>query len=140
MLGRATEARLGDDPQKLAKTAAALGVRDLVSGSLQRAGPRLRVNIALAEMPSGTMLWAGRVDGDAADVFSLQDQVVVAVATAVDSGIRRAEIARIRTAPPRSHDAFELHLRAIAEIHPITWASCDRALGFLAAAIETDGS
>jgi len=118
--------------------AAALGLHYLVSGSLQRGGTRLRVNVTLASVATGATLWGSRVDGSDADVFGLQDQVADAVAAAVDPNLRRAETERLRTRPPERPDAYASHLRGVAELHPIGWASCERALWHLSEALRLD--
>lgn len=138
VLARATGAQLGVSPGQAVEAARRLSLRYLVSGSVQRAGARIRVNVALADASSAAALWAERIDGEASDVFTLQDLVAARVAAAVDPGVRRAETARLRNAPPRSHDAYEAYLRAMAAIEQVSLENCDRALGLLGEALRQD--
>jgi len=60
----------------------ALGVGSILSGSLQRAGGRLRINVRL-EAVDGALLWSNRYDGDMDDIFALQDDVARQVVEAL---------------------------------------------------------
>ena len=50
-----------------------LGVRYVLEGSVRRAGGKLRLTGQLIDAPTGHHVWAGRFDGEAAEVFELQD-------------------------------------------------------------------
>ena len=53
-----------------------LGVRYALEGSVRRSGNRLRIMGQLVDATSGAHIWADRFDGDAGDVFALQDRTV----------------------------------------------------------------
>ena len=80
----------------------------VVHGSLRRSGDRLRLTAQLSEVREGYQLWSQRFDSTMKDLFSLQDELSVAV----------LEKLRLRLTPctekptgrnPQSHD---LYLRA----------------------------
>jgi TolB-like protein len=56
-----------------------LGVRYVLEGSVRRAGTRLRILGQLADATSGMQIWADRFDGDAREVFELQDRITESV-------------------------------------------------------------
>ncbi|MCO5064268.1 MAG: winged helix-turn-helix domain-containing protein [Rhizobiaceae bacterium] len=56
-----------------------LGARYVVSGSVRRSARQIRISVHLTETKMFRSLWAERFDGDLADVFHLQDQVVRSV-------------------------------------------------------------
>jgi TolB-like protein/Tfp pilus assembly protein PilF len=60
-----------------------LGVQFVIEGSVRRAAARVRINVQLIDAEDGTHLWADRFDRDLADVFSLQDEVVGKVVSAL---------------------------------------------------------
>ena len=60
-----------------------LGVRYVVEGSVRRAATRVRINVQLIDANDGTHLWAERFDRDLADIFSLQDEVVGRIVSAL---------------------------------------------------------
>ncbi|TPI29754.1 tetratricopeptide repeat protein [Mesorhizobium sp. B3-1-9] len=70
------------DAQSIAKK---LGVRYVVEGSVRRVAGQVRIGVRLTEATMNRCLWAERFDGDLADVFRLQDQVVRKVVAALAS-------------------------------------------------------
>ena len=68
-----------------------LGVRYLLTGSLRRAGPRLRLEVELTEAASGRILWRERYDGRLADLFTFQDDVTATLAAGLAVRISEAE-------------------------------------------------
>jgi tetratricopeptide (TPR) repeat protein len=115
-----------------------LGVRYVLEGSVRKAGSRVRITGQLIDALTGTHLWADRFDGSLEDVFELQDQVAASVAGVIEPALQAAEVARARGKRPENLDAYDLYLRALPELRPITKEGCDRALGFLCRAIDIE--
>ena len=103
---------------KPAEIAAALGVRFLLEGSIRRVGDDMRINAQLIDATNAGHLWAERFDGQWADVFALQDQVVTSIAGALKlrlvSGQGKSDFAS-GTKNPAAYDAYlrgmDLYLR-----------------------------
>jgi tetratricopeptide (TPR) repeat protein len=53
----------------------ALGVRNVLEGSVRREGDKLRVTVQLIDTSNGYHLWAGTYDRDWADVIAIQDDI-----------------------------------------------------------------
>ncbi|MBZ9810440.1 MULTISPECIES: winged helix-turn-helix domain-containing tetratricopeptide repeat protein [unclassified Mesorhizobium] len=68
------------DTQSIAKE---LGVQYIVEGSVRRVAGQVRIGARLTEATMNRCLWAERFDGDLADLFHLQDQVVRRVVAAL---------------------------------------------------------
>lgn len=64
-----------------ARVAEELGVRHVVRASLRRSGNRVRVDAELADAISGRIVWSDRFDHASADLFTLQDDLVQALAS-----------------------------------------------------------
>ncbi|MGF6178689.1 adenylate/guanylate cyclase domain-containing protein, partial [Ensifer sp. 4252] len=60
-----------------------LGVRYLIEGSVRRASTRVRINAQLIDASNTSCLWAERIDCDLADIFTLQDEVIVKIINAL---------------------------------------------------------
>ena len=73
-----------------------LAVRYVLEGSLRRADNRVRVNAQLIDAETDTHLWAERFDGDAGDLFALQDEITSRIAAALDLELVGAEATRDR--------------------------------------------
>jgi len=89
-----------------------LGVRYVLKGSVQRDQNRVRVNAQLIDTESGAHLWAERLEEDMADLFKLQDQIVMRLANTLNSALIKAEAAKgARSTNP---DANDLVMRGLA--------------------------
>jgi TolB-like protein len=115
-----------------------LGVRYVVSGTVRQAGNRVRVTVALEDTTDGVPAWSDHFDHAVDEVFALQDRIVGSIVAALEPGLRRAEIERLRRRPTELPAAYEAYLRAIACLHPMTRTNCDSALAFLTQAVTLD--
>ena len=80
-----------------------LGVRYVLEGSVRRSGNQVRVNAQLIDAATAAHLWAERFDGDAGDLFALQDEITSRIAVALDLELVGAEAARA-TEHPETQD------------------------------------
>jgi TolB-like protein len=115
-----------------------LGVRYVLEGSVRKIGARVRVSGQLIEAASGRQLWAERFDGDVADIFELQDQIVVRVVGAIAPQLERAEIDRVKQAATADLAAYDLYLRGLAHWNRWTREDNAAALECFYAAIDKD--
>jgi TolB-like protein len=114
-----------------------LGVGYALEGSVRRAGDRLRIAGQLIDARSGAHLWADRFDGEASDVFDLQDRIAERVVAAIEPTLQLAEIAR-RKRRPSSLDAYDLLLRGWELEFAFTADSLAKALDCLRQAVALD--
>lgn len=123
------------DPRAAAER---LGVRYVLRGSIRRTADRLRIAAELIDARTGIGLWAERAEGSPDDVFALQDRVSEAVAGAIAPRLQHAETERSRRKPPERLDAWDLVLRAMAELRGMTREGNDTALSLLRRAATID--
>ena len=74
----------------------------VLSGSVRRSGPRVRISAQLVSSATGTHVWAEKYDIEAADLFALQDELAARVAGAIEPELLRSESGRLigdRSAP-----------------------------------------
>ncbi|WP_457153237.1 BTAD domain-containing putative transcriptional regulator [Mesorhizobium sp. P5_C1] len=69
----------GDEPQ----TPGMLRARYMLSGSIQRSGNGLRVNVQLVDAGSGHNVWAQKFDGHSENALEFQDRIAQSVVLAV---------------------------------------------------------
>jgi adenylate cyclase len=115
-----------------------LGVRYVLEGSVRKAGQRVRITGQLIEALTGTHLWADRFDGSLEDIFELQDKIALRVAGVIEPALQAAEMRRSAARPMTDLTAYDLYLRALATIFPITKERLHEALGLLDQAIAID--
>lgn len=117
-----------------------LGVRYVLSGSLRKAGNRVRVSAELTDVATGAQVWSDRYDRDLADVFELQDDISRTVAGVIEPAIRGAEIERARRKSPTSLTAYDLYLKALPHLWAGTRDDIPKAIGLLRQSLALDAT
>ncbi len=125
-------------PVNTKQVAHELGVRYLLEGSVRKAAGRVRVTGQLIEAASGRHLWADRFDGDMADIFDLQDQIVTRVVGAIAPQLEKAEMDRAKLTATGDLAAYDLYLRGLASWNRWTKDENAKALQLFYAAIDKD--
>jgi TolB-like protein len=80
VIGRSTAFTYKGKAVDLRQIGQELNVRYLLEGSVQRGGPRIRVNVQLIESETGRHLWSDRFDKPVSDLFEMQDEIVARLA------------------------------------------------------------
>ena len=81
-----------------------------MEGSVRRSGNQVRINAQLIDAETDGHLWAERFDGDASDLFALQDEITGRIAFTLNLELIGAEAARLTHNP----DALDYILRGRA--------------------------
>lgn len=93
--------------------AAELGVRYVLEGSVRRAGGRVRITVQLVDARAGTQVWAERYDRSLDDVFALQDEITLRVATELQVRLTEGEQARLRYTSTTNVEAWTLWIEGL---------------------------
>jgi TolB-like protein/DNA-binding winged helix-turn-helix (wHTH) protein/tetratricopeptide (TPR) repeat protein len=91
-----------------------LNVRFIIEGSVRRLGSRIRVNVQLIDSETGSHVWAEKFDREAAQIFSVQDQVVQTIVSTLVGQVRLSDVERARRKPTNSLLAYECVLKGNA--------------------------
>src|SRR5213082_1973375 len=92
--------------------AQALGVANLLEGSVQREGGKVRVNAQLIDARNDTHVWAQTYDRDLADIFVIQSDIGKAIADELQVKLSPGEKAAIEKRPTYDVFAYDLYTRA----------------------------
>jgi hypothetical protein len=87
---------------------------------VRKSGQRVRISGHLIDASSGNHIWADRFDGALDDIFDLQDRVASSVVGSIEPRLRLSEIERASRKPTESLDAYDLYLRALAQVYRFT--------------------
>jgi DNA-binding winged helix-turn-helix (wHTH) protein/TolB-like protein/Tfp pilus assembly protein PilF len=85
--------------------------RYLVSGSVQREGDLLRVNVRLIDTKSNEQLWSERVERPFGDLFAVQDEITRKVAELLPARLTEAARQSLARRYTRSLEAYDYFLR-----------------------------
>jgi serine/threonine protein kinase len=89
-----------------------LGVANVVEGSVQHVGNRVRVNAQLIDARTDQHLWGQTYDRELADVFAIQSEIAENIVTQLRATLSPAEKAAIFLRPTGDLEAFDLFLQA----------------------------
>jgi adenylate cyclase len=133
--------RFRGEDQDLSQIARALRARYVLTGSLRRAGDRIRVLAALTDAETGAQIWSKAYDRRLADLFTLQEEIAQAIVGATGGQIIRADAARAHQSSPDHLDAWGLLHRAYHFWnHAFSRDGLEDALAQARRAIELDPS
>ena len=115
-----------------------LGVRYVLEGSVRKASGKVRITGQLIDAVTGAHIWADRFERDLTDIFALQDDVTVAVVSAIEPKLLQTEIAEAARRRPENLTAYDLYLRAMQQWYPTTREGVAEAIRLARRALELD--
>ncbi|MGY3609126.1 MULTISPECIES: adenylate/guanylate cyclase domain-containing protein [unclassified Bradyrhizobium] len=115
-----------------------LGVRYVLEGSVRKAAGKVRITGQLIDAVTGAHIWADRFERDLTDVFALQDEVTVAVVSAIQPKLFQTEIAIAARRRPENLTAYDLFLRALQQFYLTTREGVAEAISLAHRALELD--
>lgn len=112
VIARNSTAAYDAAPQDFGRISTELGVRHILTGSVRRAGKRVRITARLVDARSGAQLWADRFDRDMEDIFEVQDEITAVIVNTLLGKIAHTEYERSLHKRPETLDAYDHALRA----------------------------
>jgi adenylate cyclase len=98
-----------------------LGVRYVLEGSVRKTGNRIRVTAQLIDAKDGTHLWAERYDRAVDDIFAIQDEITLVVATEMQVKLTEGEQARLRYTTTNNVEAWTYWVQGLSHFRqPVT--------------------
>jgi TolB-like protein len=135
VISRYTAFTYRDKPIDTKQIGRELGVRYTLEGEVRRSGNRVRVTAQLIDAETDAHLWAERFDGDAGDLFALQDEITHRIAVALDLELVDAAAAR----PVERPDTRDYILRGrAARLKPPSRESRAEAVALFERALALD--
>ena len=90
----------------------ALGVVNILEGSVRRQGDRVVVNVQLVDAQTARNLWADRYDRTIANSLGLQGELASEIAAALSATLSPEEKSLVASKPTNNADAYILYLQA----------------------------
>jgi len=87
------------------------GATYLIEGTVLQKDAQLRVTAQLFDV-DGRVIWSGKFDEAASDLFSLQDRITTQITGALAVRVSRREEKVALAKPPQNLEAYDLYLRA----------------------------
>jgi serine/threonine protein kinase/Flp pilus assembly protein TadD len=110
----------------------------VLSGSLRRAGNRLRITAQLIQAQTGHSIWAERYDRELKDVFEVQDEIARSISQALRIKLSPQEEKAIAHKQTENPQAYDYYLRGRQFFHQFRRRGFDFARQMFARAIVID--
>jgi TolB-like protein/Tfp pilus assembly protein PilF len=132
----------GDAKRDLRQIANALGVANVLEGTVRRDGKHVRVSTQLVDAHNDNTVWADSYDRDLTDIFAIQSGVAQTIASKLTATLSPEGKKRIEAKPTENLEAYDLYLRAKALIASaiVSWAEkpLREAINLLEQAVRLD--
>jgi adenylate cyclase len=115
-----------------------LGARYVLEGSVRKASGKVRITGQLIDAVTGAHMWADRFERDLTDIFALQDEVTVAVVSAIQPKLLQTEIAMAARRRSENLTAYDFYLRALPQFYLTTREGFAEAMRLAHRALELD--
>jgi TolB-like protein/Flp pilus assembly protein TadD len=101
-----------DAKRDLRQIAAALGVANVLEGTVRRIGNHVRVSTELVDAGNDNTIWADSYDRDLTDIFTIQSEIAQTVASRLSARLSPEERKDIEEKPTNNLEAYDLYLQA----------------------------
>src|SRR5216110_65466 len=90
----------------------ALGVSNILEGSVRRSGNKVRVNVQLIDANTDEHIWANDYDRDVTDVFAIQSDLAQKIAEALQAKLSPGERSQMTRKPTENGEAYLAFVQA----------------------------
>jgi eukaryotic-like serine/threonine-protein kinase len=122
--------------EDIRKIAEALGVANILEGSVRIAGSRIRIAAQLITAADGSHLWSERYDRDMTDVFAIQDEISQAIAEKLR--VRLAGEGSFLKRRTENVEAYNLYLRGRYHFLKVTAEGLEKSKEYYREATAVD--
>src|SRR5215471_8979630 len=112
----------------------------VLTGTLRRSGPRLRITTQLVDTATDFPMWSERYDREMKDVFEVQDDIARSIAEALRVTLSPQELEALAVKPTENLQAYDLFLRGKRYARRQTRQDLEFALQMFESAVAMDPS
>src|SRR6266496_1132008 len=112
VISRTSVMQYRDKPTNVREIGKALGVSNILEGSVRRSGNKVRVNVQLIDANSDEHIWANDYDRDVTDVFAIQSDLAQKIAEALQAKLSPGEKSQMERKPTENAEAYLAFVQA----------------------------
>ena len=124
--------------QDLRTIGRALGVANILEGSVRKQGDKVRITAQLIQVSDDTHLWSHAYDGDLSDVFQLQENIARAITDQLKVVLQGEQKTRLVQVGTSNSEAYNLYLQATEALNQRDHQRMGDAIGWLEQALKLD--
>jgi TolB-like protein len=140
VISRTSVMEYRDSTKNIIEIGEELGVGSILEGAVQRAGDDIRINVQLIDARTDQHIWANIYDRElnAANVFSIQSEIAIAIADALEAELSPVEEQRIAVIPTENLSALEAYFAGKQLVDSRTTASIEESIERFEQAVRLD--
>lgn len=115
-----------------------LGANYILTGTIRKAGQRVRISVELIELPTGNQIWTERFDRTLDDIFDLQDEITFLVAAELEPQLSKQERKKANKLTGDQLGAWDYFQKAQWHIYQFTPDNIEAAATLYSSAIDLD--
>ena len=138
VIARTSTRKFKSAPENLPDIAKQLGVRNILEGSVQKAGDQVRVNVQLINALTSAHIWAEIYDRKLTDIFAVESEIAKMIAETLQAKLTGAEKAMIAAQPTSDTTAYELYHKGRSLWEKRSGDNLAKAIAFYEQAIARD--
>ncbi|UZD23284.1 helix-turn-helix domain-containing protein [Algoriphagus halophytocola] len=138
VISRSSVDKYRNTQKSLAEIADELQVSYFVTGSGQKVGDQVLLNIQLIEASGDRQLWAEQYNREFVDIFSIQNEVAMQIATSIEALVTPTELQQIEKKPTEDLLAYDYYLQGLDPFLSRTTEGLNQAIGLFEKAIAQD--
>jgi adenylate cyclase len=105
---------------------------------VRKASGKVRITGQLIDAVTGAHIWVDRFERDLTDIFAIQDEVTIAVVSAIEPKLSQTEIAMATRRRPENLTAYDFYLRAMPQYYLMTREGLAEAIRLAHRVLELD--
>ncbi len=99
------------NPKSIKEIGKELGVAVILEGSVQRSSNKVRITAQLIDAATDEHLWADSYDRSVKDIFVIQREVAISIASVLNKKLSKKEVENLDDAPSVDVQAYDMYLR-----------------------------
>ena len=138
VIGRSSSFRFKDKKEESKAIGEKLGVSTLLEGTVRKQGDQVRIVAELINAADGSELWSRTFDRELKDIFAVQSEIAMAVATSLELTVLGANEKSVQNAATKSVEAHNAYLQGHFYFERRNLEDYRKSVGFFDQAIHLD--
>jgi len=138
VIGRSSSFRFKDRKEESKAIGEKLGVSTLLEGTVRKQGDQVRIVAELINAADGSELWSRTFDRELKDIFAVQSEIAMAVATSLELTVLGANEKSAQNAATKSVEAHNAYLQGHFYFERRNLEDYRKSVGFFDQAIHLD--
>ena len=127
-----------DSKLKTKEIAKELGVSNILEGSVQKSGGKIRIIAQLIDAGTDKHLWSQTFTRDMSDIFSIQSEISLSIAKALELKLSANEKNKLTSQITENIDAYDWYLKGKFYVNSEQESDIDSSVVYLSKAIALD--